>query len=131
MQSVLSKEKYNIGEYEMVNLIGEKIRHKTLGIGEVISVKGNYITIKFLSKIASFVYPDAFKKYLIPEDNKIADAVNSDLMMAMEIEVKKKVEDETQKAEEERQQQFMQQEEKNKKKAEKYVNAKGKIENEK
>ena len=68
MQSVLSKEKYNIGEYEMVNLIGEKIRHKTLGIGEVISVKGNYITIKFLSKIASFVYPDAFKKYLILED---------------------------------------------------------------
>ena len=38
----------------MVNLIGEKVKHKTLGIGEIISVKENYITVKFVSKISTF-----------------------------------------------------------------------------
>ena len=57
----------------MLNLLGEKIRHKTLGIGEVIYVEENYITIKFPSKTARFAYPSAFEKYLSPEENKIAD----------------------------------------------------------
>ena len=70
----------------MVNLLGEKIRHKTLGIGEVTSFEGNYITIKFPSKTARFAYPSAFEKYLSPEENKIADAINADLAMAIEVE---------------------------------------------
>ena len=75
----------------MVNLIGEKIKHKILGIGTVISVEGNHITIKFPSKTSKFVYPSAFENFLIPEDKKTADAVNAELMTAMEEEVKKKV----------------------------------------
>lgn len=98
----------------MVNLLGEKIRHKTLGIGEVIYVEENYITIKFPSKTARFAYPSAFEKYLSPEENKIADAVNADLAMAIDVEAKKKAEEEVQKAKEERQQQNIRQEKKNK-----------------
>ena len=110
----------------MVNLLGEKIRHKTLGIGEVISVEGNYITIKFPSKTARFAYPSAFEKYLRLEENKIADAVNADLVMAIEVEAKKKAEEEVQKAKEERQQQNIQQEKKNKTKAGKSISVKSK-----
>lgn len=110
----------------MVNLLGEKIRHKTLGIGEVISVEGNYITIKFPSKKARFAYPSAFEKYLSPEENKIADAVNADLAMAIEVEAKKKAEEKVQKAKEEWQQQNIQQEKKNKTKAGKSISVKSK-----
>ena len=100
----------------MVNLIGEKVKHKTLGIGEIISVKENYITVKFVSKISTFKYPIAFENYLIPEDGKISDAVNIELKIAKELEAKKKAEEEAGKVEEERQRQNMQQEKKNKKK---------------
>ena len=61
----------------MVNLIGEKIKHKILGIGTVISVEGNHIIIKFPSKTSKFVYPSAFEKFLIPEDKKTADTLSA------------------------------------------------------
>jgi len=99
----------------MVNLIGEKIKHKILGIGTVISVEGNHITIKFPSKTSKFVYPSAFENFLIPEDKKTADAVNAELMTAMEEEVKKKAEKEAKKVEEEQKSLYLQQEKENKK----------------
>ena len=110
----------------MVNLLGEKIRHKTLGIGEVTSFEGNYITIKFPSKTARFAYPSAFEKYLSPEENKIADAINADLAMAIEVEAKRKAEEKVQKAKEKWQQQNIQQEKKNKTKAGKFIIVKSK-----
>ena len=45
----------------MVNLIGEKIKNKALGVGTIISVEGKYITIEFPSKISKFTYPMAFE----------------------------------------------------------------------
>lgn len=110
----------------MVNLIGEKVKHKTLGIGEIISVKENYITVKFVSKISTFKYPIAFENYLIPEDCKISDAVNIEVKIAKELEAKKKAEEEAGKVEEERQRQNMHQEKKNKKKANNPGKANGK-----
>lgn len=38
----------------MVNLLGEKVKHKTLGIGTITSIEGNYITIEFPSKTSKF-----------------------------------------------------------------------------
>ena len=98
----------------MVNLIGEKIKHKTLGIGRVIFVEGNYISIKFPSKISKFVYPTAFEKILIPEDKKTAHAVNAELMIALEAEAKKKADEEAKKVEEEQKILYLQQEKENK-----------------
>lgn len=110
----------------MVNLIGKRVKHKTLGIGEIISVKESYITVKFFSKTSTFKYPNAFENYLIPEDSKISDAVNIELKIAKELEAKKKAEEETGKVEEERQRQNMQQEKKNKKKVSNSGKANGK-----
>jgi len=110
----------------MVNLIGEKIKHKILGIGTVISVEGNHIIIKFPSKTSKFVYPSAFEKFLIPEDKKTADAVNAELMTAIEAEVKKKAEEEAKKVEEEQKSLYLQQEKENKKQIRKSGKVKGK-----
>lgn len=54
----------------MVNLIGEKIKHKSFGVGTIISVERNYITIEFPSKTSKFAYPMAFEKFLVPVDQK-------------------------------------------------------------
>ena len=75
----------------MVNLLGEKIKHKTLGVGTVTSVEENHIIIEFSSKTSKFEYPMAFERFLIPVDTKIADAINTELNAAIEAEAKKRL----------------------------------------
>lgn len=85
----------------MVNLIGEKIKNKALGVGTIISVEGKYITIEFPSKISKFTYPMAFEKFLVPVDPKISEAINEELNAAIEKEAQKKAEERARKAAEE------------------------------
>lgn len=99
----------------MVNLLGEKVKHKTLGIGTVTSVEGNYITIEFSSRTSKFTYPMAFEKFLTPVDPTIVDAIAAELNDAIEAETQKKAEEAARRAAEEEQRLAALQEKANKK----------------
>ena len=47
-----------------MNLLNEKVTHKSLGDGKIIDFDGNNIEVQFASKISKFVYPDAFETFL-------------------------------------------------------------------
>lgn len=65
-----------------MDLIGVKVYHKShYGIGEIISQKGNYITVKFdaKEKPIGFVFPDCFKSFLKTEDKAISETISAEL----------------------------------------------------
>lgn len=84
-----------------MNLINEKIKHKTLGEGTVIACDGNYITIEFPTKTSKFLYPAAFEKFITPADPEVAVALNAEVSAAKAVEEAKKAEDAARKAAEE------------------------------
>ena len=47
-----------------MNLLNDKVTHKSLGVGKIIDFDGNNIEVQFASKISKFVYPDAFETFL-------------------------------------------------------------------
>ena len=47
-----------------MNLINEKIKHKTFGVGTVVAQDESYITIEFQAKTSKFPYPSAFEKFI-------------------------------------------------------------------
>ena len=55
------------------------VRHKSFGVGNVISYDGKYMTVKFDSAQKVFVYPDAFEKFLTLEDGSVSDEISEDL----------------------------------------------------
>lgn len=63
-----------------MNLTGQKVKHKTLGIGTVVKHDDvDHITVEFSSKTSIFQYPMAFEKYLEAEDGKLQREILSDL----------------------------------------------------
>lgn len=64
-----------------MNLIGQKVRSKSLALGIVIEQSNRYIVVEFETKISKFIYPDAFEKFLVVEDialqNKILDVIEN------------------------------------------------------
>ena len=63
----------------MVDLMNKQIKHTgTLGVGIVTEQDDKYITIRFASKESKFAYPAAFEKFLIPVEQKDADAVKAE-----------------------------------------------------
>lgn len=64
----------------MVNLINRKVKHTgKLGVGTVIDQDGKNITVQFSSKISKFVYPTAFEKFLVAEEQEISDAIKAEI----------------------------------------------------
>lgn len=77
----------------MVNLINKQIKHAGgLGIGTVIGQNDKYITVQFASKTSKFAYPAAFKAFLVPIEQSVADAIKTEIkaMKATEQEAKAK-----------------------------------------
>ena len=64
-----------------MNLINLKVKNKALGDGVITEVIDNYIIVKFLNteKTSKFVYPDAFEKFLVAEDEKMQTEIIKDL----------------------------------------------------
>ena len=62
-----------------MEIIGQTVRHKTLGEGKVERVDGRYLSIAFSCGIKTFVYPDTFGKFLVAVDPAFAKQVESDL----------------------------------------------------
>ena len=56
-----------------------QVRHKAFGIGTVISVDGKYLGIQFECGVKSFVYPDAFEKFLTLADGTVSEEILADL----------------------------------------------------
>ena len=56
-----------------------QVKHKTFGVGTVISYKGQYMTVKFDTAEKVFVYPDAFEKFLTLADGSVTDEIIADI----------------------------------------------------
>lgn len=55
------------------------VKHKSFGIGTVVACQGKYMKIKFTSIEKTFVYPDAFDKFLTLPDGTVSDEIRADL----------------------------------------------------
>ena len=56
-----------------------QVKHKTFGLGTVVSMDGKYMRIKFDGAEKSFVYPDAFEKFLTLADGTVSEEILADL----------------------------------------------------
>ena len=59
-----------------------KVIHRAFGAGVITAVNGKYITVSFEIGEKSFVYPDAFEKFLTLEDGTVSEEIASDLTLA-------------------------------------------------
>ncbi len=65
------------------------VRHKTFGLGTIISTDGKYIKVKFESGIEkNFVYPDSFERFLTLEDGTVSNEIMADLSLSNERKAK-------------------------------------------
>ena len=56
-----------------------EVKHKAFGVGCVVSVKGQYFTVKFDAVEKVFVYPDIFEKFLTLADGTVSDEIKNDI----------------------------------------------------
>ena len=62
-----------------MEMIGQTVKHKTLGEGTVEAANGKYLSIRFGCGLKTFVYPDTFGKFLTAVDPAFAKQVENDL----------------------------------------------------
>ena len=68
-----------------MDIVGQKVLHKTYGIGTIIWVGGRpqnnsiYIKVEFESKISELVFPDCFEKILTALDDDFAKTIEYEL----------------------------------------------------
>lgn len=67
------------------------VKHKAFGLGEIVSVQGKYITVKFDVMNKVFVYPDIFEKFLTLADGTVSDEIIADIRVSND--AKKKIQD--------------------------------------
>ena len=72
-----------------MHLIGETIEHEQFGKGVVTFCDKGIITVDFAEGRKSFVYPDAFEAYLVPQDTGSQEKIN-DLLVKRKLEEKQK-----------------------------------------
>ena len=58
-----------------MKLVGLKVKHKIRGIGTIIKMEGQHITVEFNSTTSQWVYPDSFEKALEAEDADVQAAI--------------------------------------------------------
>lgn len=58
-----------------MNLIGIEIKHRKFGIGKVIGLNANQISIEFNNKVCKFVYPDAFGTHIAALDTGLQSII--------------------------------------------------------
>ena len=62
-----------------MDMIGQIVKHRSLGEGTVEKVDGKYLSIRFGCGVKTFVYPDTFGKFLAAADPAFAEQVERDL----------------------------------------------------
>lgn len=92
-----------------MNLINEKITHKTFGVGNIVDHDDSFITVDFNEDTKTFVFPDAFGTFITLKDRDTAESLK-------EIISEKEAKEEAleKKREEERQRQVLEQQRKEK-----------------
>lgn len=89
-----------------MNLINERVRHAKFGAGEIVNIEEGRIIVKFTGDQGekSFLYPDAFATFLVPDSPQVQKYVQKQVHQKEEkslMEKKLKM-DEAMKREEER-----------------------------
>lgn len=76
----------------MLNLLNEKVSHKSLGEGTIVEVEDEVITVQFAKKTSKFTFPAAFEKYLTAQNPAIASMIQGMIgdIKAAEAKAKKK-----------------------------------------
>ena len=59
-----------------------EVQHRVFGKGVITEKAGKYITVKFDACQKTFVYPDAFEKFLTLADGTVSDDIKSDIALA-------------------------------------------------
>ena len=59
----------------MLNLLNEKVSHKSLGEGTIVEGEDEVITVQFAKKTSKFTFPAAFEKYLTAQNPAIASMI--------------------------------------------------------
>jgi hypothetical protein len=78
-----------------MNVIGKLVNHKSFGIGTVTELTDRIITVSFYGNAKRFIYPDAFKNYLVFKSQKLQDYVETQIKEQEEvIQRKRKAEQE-------------------------------------
>ena len=54
-----------------MNLLSAKVKHKIFGIGEIIEVKDEFVTVAFSSKTTKIAYPSAFASFIRAIDDNL------------------------------------------------------------
>jgi hypothetical protein len=64
-----------------MNIVNEQITHILYGNGKIINQEGNILSVQFADEhgIKSFIYPDAFEKFLKLSNSDIEILVQKDL----------------------------------------------------
>jgi hypothetical protein len=75
----------NLGGRTM-NLLNEKVKHNAFGAGVITEANGNKISVKFGedSGTKTFIYPDAFEKFLKAENPVIEETILKELSKKQE-----------------------------------------------
>ena len=58
-----------------MNVIGKMVNHKTFGVGTVTELTDTIITISFRGTEKRFIYPDAFKRFLVFKGQRVQEHV--------------------------------------------------------
>ena len=83
-----------------MNLIDETVTHKVFGEGQIVEQDDKTITVDFEEDVKKFVYPDAFKTFIMLQDRDLSERLEETLtkMRAEEkIREKKKAKEREQK----------------------------------
>ena len=60
-----------------------QVKHKTFGLGTVTVMSPKYFSVCFADGVKkSFVYPDAFEKFLTLEDGSVSEEILADLAVS-------------------------------------------------
>lgn len=58
-----------------------EVLHTSFGKGVILSKRDKYITVKFDTCEKTFVYPDAFEKFLTLADGTVCDEIKQDIAL--------------------------------------------------
>ena len=62
-----------------------EVLHSSFGKGIILSKNGKYITVKFDTCQKTFVYPDAFEKFLTLADGTVSDEIRREIESSNDI----------------------------------------------
>lgn len=69
-------------------LLSLAVRHNIFGTGVITEVAGNHITVQFASKIARFLYPDSFEKFIVAVDPSVQAAIMAEISAAKQVSLR-------------------------------------------